>query len=263
MSFMKELYEKIVEAVKQLKLKPCADTYNELETLLNRSIPSDGSEDVVKYYTIKALLKSKAIIPGNIASNDTIRYMALWMTPDMIVRHFDLQNHIELTFTQTSRFVQGDFIRGDYTVREVVQSSPLSSSTSSEFTLVGSKKNRDNRDTHNAPSQTQSFQRDKNPKNIRHNSGSSSYANRSVKYKNPRSNQDQVQRPREIRDINTRTSKSDSPAPIKISKSDDQINKESEEDDSKDLKKTEKLSSSINWGVSSNQHWGDMDSDSD
>jgi hypothetical protein len=278
---MKDLYEQIQETVKQLKLKPCKDTYGELEKLLNRSIPSDGSEDVVKYYTIKMLLKSKALIPGNIASNESIRYMALWMTPEMIVRHFDLQNHIELTFTQSNRFVQGDYIRGDYTVREkresstsqTSQTSQISSpsqernrsSSSTDFTVVSSRKSRDSKDSDGQQQK----------KNTRYNS-TSSYVTRSVKYKNKpdsRTNQSRnksdVRETREIRDkrdtsnstnstnsetSNIRATKSDSLMPI--SKSSDDIKPSSETEVPK------KLSSSINWGSISITNWADEE-DSD
>lgn len=113
---MKSLYEEIVVVVKELKANSCLDTHKKLEMLLNRTIPSDGSEDVIKYQMIKQLLKSKAIMLNNVANNDSIKYLFLWTTTDMIVRHFDLQNYIELSFTQSNPYVNGDYIRGEYTV---------------------------------------------------------------------------------------------------------------------------------------------------
>lgn len=135
MSYMKTLYNEIFESAKAIKSNPCADTYTNFEKLLNRSIPSDGSEDVVKYQMVKSLLKCKAILLNNVASNDSIKYIFLWTTPDMIVHHFELQDYITLEFVQSNRFVQGDYVRGDYTVKATP------SKNASNFTVVTSKKN--------------------------------------------------------------------------------------------------------------------------
>lgn len=264
MSFMKDLYDQINEAVKKLKIKPCLDTYTELEKLLNRSIPSDGSEDVVKYYTFKMLLKSKAIIPGNITSNDSIRYMALWMTPEMIVRHFDLQNYIDLTFTQSNRFVQGDFIRGDYTVKESTFKSRESrepreqtpTDKKDEYTIVGSRKSH----LHTTSNEVRNNERNKHQKNTpRHNSTSS--MTRTVRYKND-SNNNPVKKEK-----------------IRLTKSFDQIvesnipntpnttstSSTSSTSNTSNIPNTDNepnLRSSINWNASTVKNWADEE-DSD
>lgn len=264
---MKDLYDQIIETVKQLKIKPCIDTYTELEKLLNRSIPSDGSEDVVKYNTFKMLLKSKAIIPGNIASNENVRHMALWMTPEMIVRHFDLQNYIELTFTQSNRFVQGDFIRGDYTVRESTsksresRESPTESHTRTnntpdkkdEYTIVGSRKSTQHTTNYE---RNNKYRNNHNNNNIPRHSSASSTATRTIRYKTPE-NTSTVTKNNSIKRENTRLTKSydqvvpESPTVNSVSST------------STETADTSSLRSSINWNTTSIKNWADEESDSD
>ncbi len=249
MSFMKDLYEQIAEAVKQLKIKPCVDTYTELEKLLNRSVPSDGSEDVIKYYTFKTLLKSKAIIPGNIASNDNIRYMALWMTPEMIVRHFDLQNYIELTFAQSNRFVHGDYIRGDYTVKEATKTTESTTRSDAkqgtvdkkdDFTVVGSRKSTPDRNKYQ-----------KNNNNPRHNSTSS--MNRTVRYKP--GNSEHTVANIAVKKETSRLTKSYDHGVSESSSSSNEIAKNNDELLEPNLR------SSINWNASKITSWADADED--
>lgn len=247
MSFMKELYENIVNAVKELKANPGSQTYTNLEKLLDQTIPSDGSEDVIKYNMIKNLLKAKAILLNNIATSD-IKYIFLWTTPEMIVRHFDLQNYIELTFVQSNRFVLGDFIRGNYQIKK--------------FEPEVEPKNNRPRTTSQTPSNTSNSSNSTTTRTETDDYTVVSKKNRKPpRFVQSKTRNDNVK----VRDtrpkLSTNRSQSMGSYNVPVAKTEPLRNSASIEKN--EVEKDEPpLRSSINWGATSTKNWADSDSDS-